>query len=311
MNRDGPVLVIGASGVDIKARVSQPLESGIANPGVVQQTLGGAARNIAENLAHLEVSPILLSAVGEDHAGDFVLNKTAKAGVDTTYVLRVPSVHTGSYVAIVDHEGQVAVGVSEYDIVDAIAPRYLQSNRQLFADASMVVIDANLSPKTINSVFTWAKRYDVPVCADPTSQPLAHKLIPHLADLYMVTPNAVEAATLCQFPEPPTTSEAAVETAQCLVSLGAKIALVTLAEQGLAYAGDSSAGHIPALRTQVVDTTGVGDALTAAVIFGLLQEMPLDEAIRLGISAAALTLRVRDTVVPNLSLDLIYDELVV
>ena len=93
--------------------------------------------------------------------------------------------------------------------------------------------------------------------------------------------------------------------------MGVDIAIVTLAEQGLAYADGRSAGQIPALRSAVVDTTGVGDALTAAVIFGLVNDMPLDEAVRVGVSAAALTLRTRETVVPDLSLDRIYDELVV
>ena len=50
------------------------------------------------------------------------------------------------------------------------------------------------------------------------------------------------------------------------------------------------------------DTTGSGDAVTAAVIFGLPHEMPIDEAVRLGVSAAALTLRTRHTVAPDLSL---------
>ncbi len=68
---------------------------------------------------------------------------------------------------------------------------------------------------------------------------------------------------------------------------------------------------IPGAHTQVSVRTGVGDALTAAVIFGLLNEMPTDEALRLGIAAAALTLRTRESVHPDLSLDLLYDQLIV
>jgi pseudouridine kinase len=151
----------------------------------------------------------------------------------------------------------------------------------------------------------------VPVCADPTSQGLTSRLIKHLPELYMVAPDALEAATLCGIAEPPGSSEGAIDIAQCLVRQGVKTAIVTLAEQGLAYADGAGAGHIPALNTAVVDTTGVGDALTAAVIFGLLNDMPLDEAVRLGVAAAALTLRSRETVAPDLSLDRLYDDLVV
>lgn len=311
MRRDGPVLVIGASGIDIKGRPSHPLQMGISNGGVVRNSVGGVARNIAENLARLEVPTILLSAVGQDHEGDFLLQHTAAAGVDTSHVLRLPNRHTGSYVAILDERGQLIVAISEYDIVSEIGPGYLQRCRALFAKAAMIVLDGNLTPRALESVFRWASRYDVPVCADPTSPALATKFIPYLPSLLMVAPDASEAAVLCGAAEPPATTTAAIETAQCLVSMGVDIAIVTLAEQGLAYADGSSAGHIPALRTRVIDPTGVGDAVTAAVIFGLLQEMPLDEAMRLGVSAGALTLRTRETVAPDLSLDRLYDALIV
>jgi len=311
MNTEPSVLVIGTSGIDVKGRPFEPLRMGTSNLGRVRNSVGGVARNIAENLARLEVPTTLLSAVGQDDLGEFVVSHTARAGVDVSHMLRLPDVQTGSYVAILDETGKLSVSVSEYDIVNTISPAYLREHRALFASASMIVIDANLSAKSLATVFSLARRYKVPVCADPTSQLLAEKLIPHLPELYMLTPNAVEAAVLCQTDAAPATSESAIETAQCLVSLGVKIGVVTLAEQGLAYADSSSAGHIPALRTQVVDATGVGDALSAAVIFGLLNDMPLDEAMRLGISAAALTLRTRATVYEGLSLDRLYDELVV
>ncbi len=311
MNPDGPVLVIGASGIDIKGRPRESLQMGVSNTGVVRNSVGGVARNVAENLARLEVPTILLSAVGEDPSGDFLLEHAGAAGVDTSHVLRVPEQNTGSYAAILDEAGQLVVAISEYDIVSQITPGYLQQHRSLFAGAALVALDANLSPKTLASVFRWARRYDLPVCADPTSPVLATKLIPYLPSLLMVAPDASEAAVLCGVAEPPATSEAAIETAQCLVSMGVDIAVVTMAEQGLAYADGTSAGHVAALRTQVVDTTGSGDAVTAAIIFGLLHDMPIDEAVRLGASAAALTLRTRHTVVPDLSLDRLYGELII
>jgi len=311
MDLDRPVLVIGASGIDIKGRPCESLRMGVSNLGNVRNSVGGVARNIAENLARLEVPTILLSAVGQDHSGDYLLQHTAAAGVDTRYILRLPDENTGSFMAILDHAGQLAVAVSEYDIVSHISPAYLQQHRALFANAAMVIVDGNLTPRALASVFRWTRRYSVPVCADPTSYELATKFIPYLPGLHMIAPNASEAAVLCERVVPPATSESAIETAQCLVNRGVNIAIVTLAEQGLAYADGSSAGHIPALRTQVVDGTGVGDALTAAVVFGLLNDMPLDEAMRLGVSAAALTLRTRETVVPDLSLDRLYEELIV
>ena len=101
----------------------------------------------------------------------------------------------------------------------------------------------------------------------------------------------------------------ALAAARHLVSLGVDIAMVTMAEFGVGYASAEGSGHLPALRTEVVDPTGAGDALTAAAIFALLNGIPLDEAVRLGLSAAALTLRTPGTVAPDLSLELLYDQL--
>jgi pseudouridine kinase len=140
---------------------------------------------------------------------------------------------------------------------------------------------------------------------------LAVRLVDFLPSLYLVAPNAAETTALCGLPDPAQNREAAIDAARQLVSMGVKIAVVTLGEQGVAYADGSGGGFIRAVRTQVVDPTGAGDAFTAAVIFGLLNEVTVDEAMRLGMTAASLTLQSRDTVLPQLSQELLYDKLVV
>jgi len=54
---------------------------------------------------------------------------------------------------------------------------------------------------------------------------------------------------------------------------------------GLVYATSQESGHIPAVECEIVDLTGAGDALTAAVIFGLLNDFEVGEAVRLGASS--------------------------
>jgi pseudouridine kinase len=46
-------------------------------------------------------------------------------------------------------------------------------------------------------------------------------------------------------------------------------------------------------------------------MFGLINNLSAIEAIRLGAAAASLTLQSSDTVVPDLSLDMLYDHLIV
>jgi pseudouridine kinase len=88
-------------------------------------------------------------------------------------------------------------------------------------------------------------------------------------------------------------------------------AFVTLAEFGLCYATSETSGHLPAIRTSVADPTGAGDALVAAVIYALMNNIEIDDAARLGISAATLALKYAGTVYPDLSLEKLYNELAV
>ena len=87
--------------------------------------------------------------------------------------------------------------------------------------------------------------------------------------------------------------------------------VIALAAFGVCYATSETSGYIPAIRTEILDPTGAGDALTATVLFALLNDMPIDDAVRLGVSAASLTLRYPGSVVPDLSLEKLYDHLVI
>jgi pseudouridine kinase len=200
-------------------------------------------------------------------------------------------------------------GLDDTRITAAIRPRYIYDNRRLFRDASMVVLDASPHAETLETIFRLAGRYQVPVCADPTSVTLASRLRPYLRDLLLVAPNVQEAEVLCRCPIPPGDHGAALAAAKTLVLRGVQIAIITMAEEGLCYATSEESGSVPAVQTEVVDLTGGGDALTAAVVFALLNEIPVSEAMQLGCSAASLTIACDQTTVPNLTLELLYDHL--
>ena len=53
------------------------------------------------------------------------------------------------------------------------------------------------------------------------------------------------------------------------------------------------------------------DAVTAAIMFGMMNQLPTIEAIRLGAAAASLTVQTNETVVRDLSLEMLYDHLIV
>jgi pseudouridine kinase len=302
------LLIIGAASLDTKGRADHAIQVGTSTQGAIRISVGGVGRNIAENLARLGEPVVLLSAVGDDGSGQRILRQAAECGIDVSHVLVDGNHRTAAYLAVLDDTGNLVMSIDDMSINrDLITPEFVYRRRALFRDACMIVLDANLSPATLDTIFRLARKYDVPACADPTTATLAPQLCPHLPDLVLVTPNGAEAEALCGIRV--TDRESGLEAAQKLVSMGVQIAIVTLGATGLVYATSQESGHVPAIECEVVDFTGAGDALTAAVVFGLLNDFPVDEAVRLGTSAAALTLRSRETVCPTLSLEQLYNQL--
>jgi pseudouridine kinase len=303
------VLVIGAAGIDSKGRARVPLTLGSSTPGAVRVSVGGTARNVAENLARLGVNPVLLSAIGAGGTGRRILNNAEQVGINTDYLIVLEEHHTSAYLAILNETGNLVMSVDDMEILSCLTPQVINRRRSLIKNAEMVVMDSNLSQATITSLFKAANRYKVRVCADPASTTLAERLKPHLSDVYMITPNVPEAEVLSG--RSIGDENEAITAARSLVNAGVKIVIITLAEAGVVYASASDSGRVPAVSTDIVDFTGASDALTAAVVFGLLNDIPLDESVRLGASAAALTLACSDTVCTELSLDLLYDQLLI
>lgn len=310
MREDGHILVIGATGFDIKGRSNADLQPATSNPGHIRNSYGGVGRNIAENLARLEVPTVLLSVVGDDTAGDLLMAQAAAAGVDVTHMLQVAGGRSGSYIAILDSNGDLSVAVSDYEIMGELSPLVLDTKSTLFEQARMVIMDLNLLPAAIEKIIELCQAHHVPLCVDPTSPAHTPKISPFIRHLFLVAPNTAEATELCGLEIITDDPDSAVNAAKFLVNAGAEIAIITLGEHGVAYASRSESGHIEARKTQLVDTTGAGDALFAGVIYGLLNNLSLDEAMRLGVTAASLTLHSRDSVVPDLNPDLLYEHLI-
>jgi pseudouridine kinase len=309
MSQAGIILVIGAASLDLKGHVTGPIVPGSSNPGAVRRSVGGVARNVAENLARMGMNVSLMTAVGNDSTGREVLRRATETGIDTSQTLVVEGGRTGAYLAVLDSSGALHVAVDDLAVLEAITPRYLHDRRRIIAQAAMVVVDANLTPATLETLFSIAAKSNVRVCADPTSPLLAARLRPYVTQLAVTTPNTTEAEALTGLSVED--DDDAQRIARYLVSVGVGLAVVTLGERGLAYATSEESGRFPAIRTKVVDLTGAGDALTAGVIFGLLNDLEPVEAVRLGLSAATLTLKCTETVCPDLSLEKLYDQLVV
>lgn len=302
------VLVIGAAGLDVKVYPrTRAVEPYISNPGNIRWEWGGVARNIAENLARLGAEVHFITAVGSDNWGEALLQSLNDLNIDTTSCIITEERPTSAYVALHQIDKRLWLAFEDMDTLREITPGHLYRLRGLVRDADMVCIDANLSARVLETLFRLTRQYHIPVCADPTTTTLAHRLHPHLPDIAVITPNKDEAEALLG--EPLDDEEAISAGARRLVQLGVDLAIITLGADGLFYATSEESGRLPAIPIDIVDPVGAGDALTAAVAFGLLEDVSPEEAVRLGMTAAARTILCNETVCPTLSLETLYEQI--
>jgi pseudouridine kinase len=303
------VVVVGAACLDVKGHPLGDIVAGTSNPGIVQISVGGDARNVAENLARLGTPTALLSVVCQDDFGRTILRQTEQAGVDTDHILISCEQHSAAYMALQSAERALLVALDDTTAISALTPEYISDHASLLEQARMVVIDANVPLAAAETLLSICRAAGVPVALEPVAYAPALRYRSLAGAFYLVTPNGVEAQALTGLPVSDTAQGALA--AKQLVAAGVQIAIITLGHAGLVYATPEASGYVPSIEGEILDPTGAGDALTAAVVYALLNDIPVDEAVRLGVSAASLTLASTDTVRQDLSLESLYAQLVI
>jgi pseudouridine kinase len=285
------IVVIGGANLDVKAHSARAAVARTSNPGVVLRSAGGVGRNVAENIARLGTEVSLVAAVGTDPAGDEVLAATASAGVDVSGVARVAA-PTGTYVAVLDADGELVVAVSDMAATEALGPAEVDAAEDRIAAAALVVLDGNLSSATLGRALEVCTASGARVVLDPVSVPKAAALAGLLSartPLLAITPNADELGALGG-------------SAEHLHERGVELVWTRLGVAGSRLSGPDGVVDIaPVTAPEVLDVTGAGDAMLAAFCHALLAGAAPAEAAAYGQSAAALTVACAHTVRPDLT----------
>lgn len=280
------VVVVGGANVDVKARSSAALVQRTSNPGIVVRSPGGVGRNIAENLARLGTRVSLVTAVGADPEGAWLLAETAAAGVSVRDAVRVGP-DTGSYVALLDADGELTGGVSDMAAVEALTPDLVPT--RVLAEAALVVVDGNLPVATIQHVLDAAASFGVRVVVEPVSVAKSARigmLLRSERPIFAVTPNEAELATMGSVAE--------------LHRQGVEVVWVRRGPAGSLLSTRDGTLELPAPPVTPVDVTGAGDAMVAAFCHRLLAGASASDAAAYGQRAAALTVESPHTVRPDL-----------
>jgi pseudouridine kinase len=309
------VVVVGGANMDIKAHSREPAVLRTSNPGAAVTTPGGVGRNIAENLARMGSPTHLVAPVGRDSFGEELMEATRGSGVVVDHMVTTAD-PTGTYLAVMDADGELLVAVSNMSCTDNLTVRQLAGARDLIAHCDLLVVEGNIPPAPAVWLLDYAAACRVPVVVDPVSVAKAAALAPALSPerpLLALTPNKDELAAIVGRAVPHTTPSVA-KAAREVHDLGVRHVWVRRGLAGSTLSSLDDDGrvhvtHLPAPRTAVVDVTGAGDSMTAAFVHALLRGDSAADAAAFGQMAAALTVASPDTVRPDISARLVDAEL--
>lgn len=284
------VVVVGGSNMDIVGR-TPTLQAGDSAQGKIGLSAGGVGRNIAEALAKLDVPVKLLSAVGADANGDWLLKICRQAGVDVSAMHVDPAHATSIYMAMLGDDGDLAYAINAMGITETLSPSYLNQHQATLKHAKFLVIDANLSEESLTALSTMAV---APMIADPVSAVKATKLNCLLPKLFGIKPNRLEAQILTGIEV--TDLDSAVAAVDFFLKAGVSQVVLTLGEAGVVAAADGAIYHFEMPKVAVVNATGAGDVFTAAWVSGLHRGLPFNRCMKRAMLAAYMNLMSAETI---------------
>jgi pseudouridine kinase len=268
------VIIVGGANIDIKCKAVAANLLGTSNPGIVSLTAGGVGRNIAHNLARMGVSVSLLSVLGKDAHGEAVLSATVRAGVGVSLIAR-STTQTGTYVAVLDRDGEMVTAISDMRIVEEITPALVRARTHELEAAQFVVADCNLPQDTLLALAALAGNKLV---IEPVSVSKSEKLITVLKSgpVFLASPNFDQMDHLAG------TRDIAKAFA-FLHAMGLQNAMIHAGAEGAFTSDGVTTQHVEALPAgPIIDVTGAGDAAVAGLVYGLLQREPLHVAAARG-----------------------------
>ncbi len=268
--------------------------------------VGGAPFNVARHLAGFQLSPLLISAIGKDNAGELILQELKKFNLSTAGVQILPHQRSGAvevHERAHGHEFEIMPD-SAYDLIDTdTAIKSIESininesntaNKQLLyhgslglraqqSRATFLNLRKHLNAQSNLTVFldlNWREGHVTPEIAKQilTQSDVIKVSIEELwmlmpwFGILILTDNKLPEEGFHDYP------------IQNLMSqLNAKLLLVTYGPLGSAVYDHlgvclNTAQAVKGIK--LVDTVGAGDAFSSVMIFGLLNKWPLDVALK-------------------------------
>ena len=282
------VIVVGQLARDLVLRVEALPEAGAAaDVRERREVLGGKGANCAVAAARLGARTALLAVAGSDDAADGLLAQAAADGVDTRHVVRRPGTATGLIVEVLegpdDRPGRWRYLQHLPDAV-LLTPDDVAPAEPALAAARAVVLQAQ-QPGAVLQRCARAAGTDALVVLDGAPEPAARTALLAAVDVLRADP--AEAALLLDAGLATDDVARVLAAAHRLLDAGPSVVVLGVEGAGNAVAWADGELFVPFDDTPVVDTTGGGDTLTAALTVALLDGVDPGRALQRAARATA------------------------
>ncbi|HPG42970.1 MAG TPA: winged helix-turn-helix transcriptional regulator [Acholeplasmataceae bacterium] len=300
------ITCIGSANYDHTFRLVESMVMGTSNPVNSSSSFGGVVRNVAENLARLNQNVSLMTRVGDDVFGENLLSESKKI-MEVFASEKVPHETTGGYYSIIDTKGLMVVGYADMSINQLMNRSWILEHKKHIRMSKWVIVDLNVSIEAIEALIELKQEEDFKLAIVGVSGPKMKNLPHELNDVDLLICNKDETQTYFN-----DKTEDGYKLVNMWIGKGIKHAIVTDGIKGSYFGSNQNIKHQKAYLVpddQVIDVTGAGDAFSSAVIYGLIHQIPFEEAIKLGAANASLTVKCNTAVNPNISINQINKEI--
>ncbi len=243
-----------------------------------REQLGGKGANQAVALAQLGVRPELVAVAGDDRIGDALLDQARRDGIGTGAVVRRPGTLTGLIVELLDGEGHWRY-VQHLPEGVLLTAGDVEAARSVLAGADAVLVQLQQPPAAALAAAEIGRAAGRLVVLDGVPDEGTRGRLLAAADVLRA--DEQEAELLLG-------GEATVERAREVLAEGPKLLALGVRDGNLFVWADGEL-RLPLTDERVADTTGGGDAFTAALTAALLRGEEYPRAARWAVAASGMT----------------------
>ena len=298
------VVVFGGVTVDVLATLKE--ETAIkTNVGSVERGYGGVGRNLAECIARLGFSPLVVSMIGKDLWGEEIKRGLEDLGMSSRGLVESTKHQTAIFNSISNVRGTTLASVASMEVFDEILPEAIRPHLAELKRASFACMDGNIPSETMAEVAKACHEVNIPLWFEPTSRYKCTKIVTAkaLPLLRYLSPTVTELETIVRALGFRGASRDVKASAQFLLDQFPGLTIVCHHHQGVDVASvvnkrfslESFASNPD---TPVLNKTGAGDTLSGGIIAGLLHGLTIGKAVRVGIRAAEATIQSNRAVSP-------------